>query len=409
MTRTDESIEVRYGWVIIGASLLLSAIAQGAPNILFVTLKSVAADFSWPRAIPSTAYALLMIGSGVGGVLMGWWMDKRGVLYPVVFGSLMIGLGAWVISRAEGEWSLYLANGLLLGLLGESAMIAPLIANVTKWFDRRRGLAVAIIASGQGMAGAVWAPVARHLNDSVGWRETYSAYAIFVLLTMVPLAFLLNVKPPATVGAVHETDAKKRPVVLGLSARRVQSLLCVAVVGCCVAMAMPLVHLISHTTDLGYSSKQAAQLFSVLFIVSFFSRIAFGTLADRIGGMRTMLIASSCQAAVLACFAFVDTLTGLYFAAVAFGLGFAGIMPCYSLIIRMWFPVADAGWRIATVYLFAASGMALGGWLGGVVFDVTGTYRNAFAFGFAFNLINLIVIGGLFVRQTRLSLHPEAV
>ena len=409
LTRSGQSIEVRYGWVIVGASLLISAIAQGAPNILFVTLKSIAADFSWPRAIPSTAYALLMIGSGVGGVLMGWWMDRRGVLYPVAFGSVMIAIGAWVISRADGEWSLYLANGLLIGLMGESAMIAPLIANVTKWFDRRRGLAVAIIASGQGLAGAIWPPVVRLLNDTAGWRETYASFAIFSLLTMLPLALLLKPKPPDTAATALDTDARSRQVVLGLPASFVQGLLFIAVVGCCVAMAMPLVHLISHTTDLGFTSTQAAQLFSVLFIASFFSRIAFGVLADRIGGVRTMLIASSCQAVVLAGFAFVDSLTGLYLAAITFGIGFAGIMPCYSLIIRLWFPATDAGWRIATVYLFAAAGMALGGWLGGVVFDMTGTYSSAFLIGIAFNIMNLTVITSLFVRQTRLRLNPLAV
>ena len=409
MSRAGQSIEVRYGWVIIFASLLLSAIAQGAPNILFVTLKSIASDFSWPRAVPSTAYAMLMLGSGIGGVLMGWWMDKRGVLYPVLFGSIMIALGAFVISRAEDRWSLYLANGVLLGVLGESAMIAPLIANVTKWFDRRRGLAVAIIASGQGVAGAVWAPVARYLNDSTGWRETYFLFAVFVLVTMVPLAFLLRRKAPdsAEPKSQHPTDAK--PLILGLPSWFVQGALCVAVIGCCTAMAMPLVHLISYTTDLGYTSAQAAQLFAFLFVASFFSRIAFGVLADRIGGVQTMLIASASQAVMLLCFALADDLAGLYIAAIGFGIGFAGIMPCYSLIVRLWFPASDAGWRIATVYLFAAMGMALGGWLGGVVFDLTSTYATAFVVGCAFNVANLVVIGSLFARQVRLRLNPLPV
>ncbi|MCH9669874.1 MAG: MFS transporter [Gammaproteobacteria bacterium] len=194
--KTTMSVEVRYGWVVIIASLVLHSIALGAPNILFVTLKPIAADFDAPRTVPSLAYSMMMIGAGVGGVFMGWWMDKRGILQPVLFGAVMIGLGALVASRSQTPWSLYVANGLLIGLLGKAAMIAPLVANATRWFDRNRGLAIAIIASGQGVAGAVWPPIIHSMNTALGWRETYYYYGIFVLVTMLPLALLLRPKPP---------------------------------------------------------------------------------------------------------------------------------------------------------------------------------------------------------------------
>jgi len=400
MTSHEESVEVPYGWVIVFASLALHSIGLGAPNILFVSLKPIAADLGSLRTVPSFAYSLLMIGTGIGGIVMGLWMDRRGVVYPVLFGSVMIGLGAMLAGQSEGRWGLYVANGLLIGLLGKAAMIAPLVANATRWFDRRRGLAIAIIASGQGVSGAIWPPVLRYFTDSSSWRETYFYYGIFVLVTMIPLALLLRHKPKAPALA-REHASERRSQILGMSPNSVHGILCLATIGCCAGMAMPIVHLVSHATDLGFARARAAELLSVLFFTAFFSRIGFGMLADRIGGIRTMLIASSCQAVMLLAFAFVESHTGLYIAAFLFGLGFAGIMPCYPLVIRMLFPVTELGWRIGWQYMFAAIGMALGGWLGGAIFDATGSYTYAFLTGVGFNLMNLGLISFIYVIQNR--------
>ena len=174
------SIEIPYGWVIIIASLLLNTIALGAPNILFVALKPIAADLGEQRWVPSLAYSLMMIGAGIGGIFMGLWMDRRGILGPAVFGSLMIALGAFVASFTQDRWELWFANGVLIGLFGKAAMIAPLVANATRWFDKRRGLAVAIIASGQGLAGVLWPPIFQNMNDLVGWRETFFIFRYFL-------------------------------------------------------------------------------------------------------------------------------------------------------------------------------------------------------------------------------------
>lgn len=355
------------------------------------------------------AFSLLMMGSGVGGIAMGLWMDKRGVIQPVLFGSVMIAIGAILASHATARWDFYIANGLLIGAFGEAAMIAPLIANVTRWFDRRRGLAVAIIASGQGVAGAIWPPVARLLNDYVGWRDTYLYFGVFSFITLIPLAFLLRPKPPPEVAEVERKVTSSEPTVLGYSPKTVQALFCLAVIGCCTAMAMPIVHLISHGTDLGFSHASSANMLSVLFGASFVSRIAFGMLADRIGAMKTMLIASSCQAVMLFMLAFVTSELGLYITALMFGIGFAGIMPNYALIIRLWYPSTQIGWRVAVIYLFAALGMALGGWLGGLLHDLNDTYMHAFLVGFGFNVMNLCIIGFLFMRQTRLRFNPLPV
>ena len=180
MGRQGPSVETPYGWVVVFASLALHSISLGAPTILFVALKPIAADLDTVRAVPSLAYSLMMIGTGIGGLAMGRWMDRHGVMQPVLFGSVMICIGALLASRAEGQWGLFIATGLLIGLLGKAAMIAPLVANVTRWFDRRRGFAVAIITSGQGLAGAIWPTVVQYFNDlrsGGGGRFSTSAFS----------------------------------------------------------------------------------------------------------------------------------------------------------------------------------------------------------------------------------------
>jgi MFS family permease len=406
MAQHEGSVETGYGWVIVFASLAIHAIGLGSPIVLWVALKPIAAEFDWPRSVPSLAYSMMMIGAGAGGIMMGWWMDKKGVFQPVLFGAVMIGIGALVASQSEGRWSLYVANGLLIGLLGKAAMITPLVANVTHWFDRRRGLAVAIIASGQGLAGTIWPPLFRYLNDAYGWRETYLIFGIIAICVMVPLALLLRPKAPITPPGRGRDGQTSEGRVLDLPANGVQALLGLATIGCCTAMAIPIVHLVSHATDLGIARARAAELLTVLFAAAFVSRILFGMVADRIGGVRTLLIGAACQAVMLVAFSVITTLPGMYVAAFLFGLGFAGIMPCYPLIIRLLFPARQAGWRIATSYMFASLGMAIGGWMGGYIFDLTGTYANAFLAAFGFTVMNIFTIGFLYLRQHRLGHNP---
>jgi MFS family permease len=394
------SVEQPYGWVIVLVSMTMMAVALGAPYLVIVALKPIAAEFGWPRAVPSFCYALILLGAGLGGLLMGRWADRAGIVPPALVGALGIASGAWWASTAEGMPALYLSHGLLMGFLGAGAFIAPLLANASHWFDRRRGIAIALVASGQNLAGTIWPPVLRYLTDSYGWRQAFAIYALVALATLLPLSLVMRRPPPRAPLPVAAAAAPAGSgEVLGWPAGVVQAMLCLAIVGCCVAMAMPMVHVIAHATDLGYPSARAAEMLSLLLGCAIVSRLLFGLVADRIGGLRTLLIGSAGQAVMLSSFALVDSLWGLYAISALFGLAFGGIVPSYALIVRELFPAGQAGWRIGAVILFGSIGMALGGWLGGQIFDLTDSYRNAFLVGVAFNLGNLALVGTLIHRQ----------
>lgn len=401
------SIERPYGWVVAFASMAMMAIGSGSAYLVVVALKPVAAEFGWPRAVPSLCYSLVMLGSGFGGLLWGSLSDRIGMVRPALLGASMLAFGAWLASVADGALTLYLAHGLFLGLLGNGTFVAPLLANITRWFDRRLGLAIAVVATGQSLAGAVWPPILRYLTDAYGWRQAFVAYAVIALAMLVPLSLVLRSSArshgPSTAGDLG-WDGR----ALGWPGSVVQGMLCLAVVGCCVAMAMPMVHIIAYATDLGHPNARAAEMLALLLACAVVSRLVFGVVADRIGGLWTLLIGSVGQALMLIFFAAVDSLIGLYVVAAVFGLVHGGIVPCYAIIVRELFPTRQAGWRIGAIVLFGTIGMALGGWLGGQIFDLTGSYRIAFLLGVAFNLGNLALVGALLARQGRGLLRPAA-
>jgi MFS family permease len=388
------SIERPYGWVIAHVSLLMMAVGFGAPYLIVVGLKAVSADLGVPREVPSLAYSVSIFGAGLGGILMGWWADRVGLFKPVLLASLMVPLGVFLISRAESPVDLYLAHGVILGVFGNGAMFAPSVANVTRWFDRRRGLAISIVVSGQSLAGAIWPPIFQWGFDGWGWRQTALYYAALSAVILVPLSFFLRPKPPVPPAGGVQRLVVGAPV-FGLPANFVQAIICLAIVGCCIAMAMPMVHVAAFCTDLGFAAEHGARLLSILLLCAFISRLFWGNMADRIGGLNTILASSSLQAIALSFYAFVDTLPSLYALSIGFGLAFGGIIPTYAVVVREYFPASEAGWRIGATFLFGTSGMALGGWAGGRIFDVFGFYQAAFMVGVAANLVNLVLVAGL--------------
>lgn len=407
MSSTDSSIETRMGWIVATGSLLLMAIGYGAPYVVVVALKPMAAEMGWPRAVPSLTNALAYVGAGLGGMAFGWVADRIGTIVPCLVGAVMVALGAMLASRG-GEWDLYVSHGLMIGLFGNAAFFAPLMANVSRWFDRNRGAALALVSAGQQVAGAVWPPIFQHTIDLWGWRETLFWYGVFAGVTLVPLAFLMR-RPPAAAAAAQAGEAPWDGTVVGLPGNLVQVLLCLAIVCCCIPMALPMVHVVAFCSDLGFAPARGAEMLSLLLACAFVSRIAWGRLSDRIGGLRTVWLCAAAQALFLACYLAVDDLVGLYFVSAAFGLGFGGLVPSYALAIRELFPTREAGWRMGAIFLGGLGGMAIGSWLGGYAYDVSASHAPAIIIGVLFNLVTLLLVGGLLLRGAgpRLALAAQ--
>lgn len=370
--------------------------------ITVVALKPIAATFGDARTVPALCAALAWLGSGVGGIAMGQVAERVGVRWTVVFGALMIATGL-LLSSLGHRLDLYIGHGLFMGLLGNAGLNAPLYVYVARWFDRRRGTALALIASGQAAAGTIWAPLFGHVLGWIGWQQTMQLYAVFTVVVILPVAFLVLGRPPTsgTAGGARSTEPAAGAPVLGLKPRTALGLLCLASFLCCVPMAMPQGHLVAFCSDVGIPLTRGSAMLSVLLACAFAGRQFWGFVADRYGGLRAVLAGSACQVTAMIGFLLTQGEAGLFVVSAAFGLGFSGIIPAYVLAIRELFPASEASWRIPTLLLCSGSGMAAGGWMAGAIYDYVGFYSAAFAAGILFNLLNLVVIGPLVLRQSR--------
>jgi len=400
---TQHEADSRYAWMRLMVTLALMTIGSGSMYVVAVVLPPVQAEFGVARADASLPYTAMMIGFGVGGILMGRLADRFGVMVPVLIGAAGLALGFVAAGSASNIWFFSAAHGVLLGLLGSSATFAPLVADTSLWFVRRRGIAVAICASGNYLAGAIWPPIVQHFIESVGWRHTYFGLGAFCGITMPVLALMMRPRPPAAVvgtSAGAPVVSSTRP--FGLSMGTAQALLCVAGVACCVAMSMPQVHIVAYCGDLGYGAARGAEMLSLMLACGIVSRLVSGAICDRIGGLRTLLLGSMLQGVALLMFLPFNGLVSLYVISAMFGLFQGGIVPSYAIIVREHFPPAEAGARVGTVLMFTLLGMALGGWMSGKVFDLTGSYQAAFVNGIGWNLLNLTIASLLWRRAKRL-------
>ncbi|MDP3857037.1 MAG: MFS transporter [Stagnimonas sp.] len=404
---SQEDIESPYAWMRLAVSLVLMTIGGSGMYSVTVVLPRIQEEFGVARADASLPYTLTMIGFGLGGVLMGRLADRFGVIVPVGLGALGLGAGFIAAGLAPNLWLFCAAQGVLIGLLGTSATFAPLVADTSQWFDRRRGIALAICMSGNYTAGAVWPPVMQYFIDSVGWRQTYVGMGIFCVAAMLPLALVLRRRPPIHVPAAAApaaggfTPAAVRP--MGMNAGTVQALLCVAGVSCCVAMSMPQVHIVAYCGDLGFGAARGAEMLSLMLGLGVVSRLVSGWISDRIGGLRTLLLGSILQGVALLLFLPAGGLVSLYVVSGLFGLFQGGIVPAYALIVREHFSPKEAGARVGTVLMATLFGMALGGWMSGAVFDLTGSYRAAFINGIGWNLLNVGIVLFLLYRVRSIS------
>jgi MFS family permease len=402
------TIETRASWVVALTALGIYSVSFGAPTITVVALKPIAAELGGARSVPALAYSLAWLGSAVGGVGMGWLADRLGVRWVVMLGAVMIAAGL-AVSTIGGRLTLWLGHGVLIGLLGNAGINAPLYVYVARWFDRRRGTALALISSGQYVAGTLWPTPFERAIAGLGWRPTMLIYAVFEAAVILPAAAVVfGPSPERSAADGADTGPTSGEPVLGLRPAAVLALLCAAGFMCCVPMAMPQSHLVAFCSDLGIPAARGAAMLSLLLGCAFLSRQFWGAVADRIGGLRTVLAGSICQLVAMLGFLSTQEEAGLFAVAAVFGLGFSGIVPAYVLAVRELFPASEASWRVPTVLLFSGSGMAAGGWLAGAIYDYAGFYAAAFATGILFNLGNAALIATLVWRHNRLGMRGLA-
>jgi MFS family permease len=392
-------IESRYAWFRLMVALALGTIGSVGMWSFVVALPAVQADFGVARGDASLPFTLTMIGFGGGGILMGRLSDRYGIVMPSVAGIVALVIGYLLSGFAGTLWQFALAQG-LIGF-GASGTFGPLMNDISHWFDRRRGIAVAIASCGNYLSGAIWPPIIQYFISTDGWRTTQIGIGIICLVTMLPLVLLM--RRPAPRNSTDEADAAAASgrARLGISSNALMGLLFVAGLACCVAMSMPQVHIVAYCGDLGYGPARGAEMLSAMLGFGLISRVAGGLIADRIGGVATLFISSVLQGVALFLYMLFDSLVSLYVISALFGLFQGSIVPMYAIIVREYFAPNEGGTRLGLVLMATLAGMALGGWLSGVIFDLTGSYQAAFLNGLGWNLVNVFIMLWLMLRPGR--------
>ncbi len=409
---SPDLIDSRYAAWRLLTTVLLVTLGNSSMYVVAVVLPAVQQEFNVSRADASLPYTLMMICLGIGGVWTGKMADRHGITRVLWMGSVAVCAGFVCAGLSPNIWTFGLAHGLLLGLLGGASTFAPLMADTSLWWNKRRGIAVAICASGNYVAGTLWPPIAQWGIETIGWRQTYIGMGLVCGVGMALLSLRMRQRPPlvlhaSDVAQAHDTNASnpkiqaavkdpQRP--FGLSLNQAQLALSVAGLACCVAMSMPQVHIVAYCSDLGYGAARGAEMLSLMLACGIVSRLVSGWICDHIGGIRTLLLGSALQGLALLLFLPFDGMVPLYVISGLFGLFQGGIVPSYAIIVREHFPPQEAGARVGSVIMATLVGMALGGWLSGKVFDLTGSYQAAFINGLAWNLLNLSIASWLFWR-----------
>lgn len=394
-------------WLRLAASLLLATIGGVGLWSSVVVLPTIEAEFGIDRGGASIPYTATLVGFAVGGVFMGRLADRFGIVSPLMLGATMLGLGYIAASQVTSYWQFILVHALLIGALGSSATFGPLVADISHWFLRRRGIAVAIVASGNYLSGTIWPPILQYGIETIGWRQSYLAVGVVCVLAMLPLALLLRLRSPVESGD-QPVSAHASPATMRLPPGAFQALLAFAAIACCVAMSMPQVHIVAYCADLGYGPARGAEMLSVMLGLGVVSRLISGVIADRIGGVATLVLGSSLQTLALIFYLPFDGLASLYIVSAIFGLSQGGIVPSYALIVREYFPAREAGARVSLVLMASVVGMALGGWISGEIYDLTGSYEAAFLNGIAWNLVNLAIAMWLLMGRMRPARQASA-
>lgn len=394
-----------YAWVILGVAAVMTGLGFGAVVNISVFLKPLAAEFGWPRGNLSLAYSVATVGAGLGGIVMGHFSDRLPVRRVVLFGALMPGLAFFLLSRLQSQGELFLYHA-IIGLLGFGAIMVPVTFAVTNWFTVHRGLAVGLASAGGALGQGLMPLLARQLILEQGWRGAYFSMGAIYLVALPPLALLLRSPPaaPATEGGAAEAQNP-----FGLPRERTIALLCLAVFFCCICMATPIVHVIPLGSDMGLGPRVSAGLLTAMMFFGVFGRILAGQLADRWGNLRIYIATSFAQTALALWFPAVASMAGLYVLSSLFGLGYAGVMTALILCARQWAPPGRIGFSLGLVAFFGWTGMAVGGWQGGLFFDLTGNYSQAFLNSSLAGVVNLAILALLYHYTVRKPARPAAL
>jgi MFS family permease len=405
-----EEPDSRTSWKAAWMTLAILSVSYGSPLLIVVGMKTMQEELGSTRSLLALAGSLVWVGTGAGGIFMGWLADRIGIRTTIMIGACMIA-GGLALSSTGTIWALYVGHGLMIGLLGNGGVYPPLLVYVSRWFVRRRGAAIALISSGQYVAGVAWPALFERGIAIFGWQAAMLSYAGVVLVLILPLALLLK---PAPIAASEVPVSKHAPPAAvqanrigGLHPNVVQALICVAGFCCCIPMSVPAAHLVAFCGDIGITPTHGAAMLSVMLGCALLARQLWGALADRIGGLRTVMAGSACQAVAIACFLLTQDEAGLFAISAAFGFGFSGIIPSYAVTIRDLFPASQASWRIPLTLFTAMSGMAFGSWFAGSLYDHFAYYAPAFGISVVFNIANLLIIGFLVLRLSGERRTPQ--
>lgn len=389
--------ESPYAWARLWTALLAGAIGSVGMWSVVVILPAVQKDFGVLRADATLPYTLTMLGFGVGGITMGKLADRYGIVIPMLIGTVSLSAG-YLLSGISPTLFLFALTHILIGI-GASVTFAPMMADLSHWFTKRRGIAVAIAASGNYVAGAIWPPIVQYSTATWGWRPTQLWIGVFVLFAILPLILVFRRRIALSEVVAANAAAAGARNALGVSSNALMIILSVAAICCCVAMAMPQVHIVAYCGDLGYGAARGAEMLSLMLAFGIISRVASGFVADKIGGVGTLLVGAFLQGVALFLYLFFDGLTSLYAISILFGLFQGGIVPMYAVIVREYFPPQEAGVRVGVVIFASILGMAFGGWISGAIFDYTGSYHAAFANGLIWNLLNVAIVSWLLLAS----------
>lgn len=391
----SETIPI-YRWVIVAASALILAVSMGMMvngiSVFFIPLNE---EFGWKRGEVSLINFSGLAGLALGGIVMGRIADRASTRGVCLGGSIVLGLCILGASYAQALWQFYLLF-FIGGFLGAGSLFAPLVANVGNWFTKGAGLAVGIVSAGQALGqGAVPYCIAI-LIGSMGWRGALSTMGLVTLIGLFFLTLLIRQPPSQQASILPGNGATKDELSVLLAPNVIAIWLGGAVLFCCICMSVPLMHLVPLIQDRGYALEDAGGVVFLMLIVAIIGRVAFGKLADMIGAIRAYWIASCWQTLLVFGFVYINSLDGFYFFAVVYGFGYAGVMTGLLVCVRVLTPSTHRASTLGIVMLFAWLGHGIGGFQGGLFFDLTENYTVTYANAALAGIINLVVVGGLY-------------